>query len=103
MITLMNAIESLGVIDQVVRIVGNDYDGIEWVNEPSLTKEEVEVEYEKLLEADLIQQVKDNRSNAYKKESDPLFFKAQRGEVTAAEWEAKVEEIRQRFPYTGLI
>ena len=99
MITLMNAIESLGVIDQVVRIVGNDYDGIEWVDEPSLAKEEVEGEYEKLLAADSTQQIKNNRSDAYKKESDPLFFKAQRGEITLAVWEAKVQEIRERFPY----
>lgn len=39
------------------------------------------------------------RENAYLKEADPMFFKAQRGELTVAEWEAKVTEIRQRFPY----
>jgi hypothetical protein len=29
---------------------------------------------------------KQNRSNAYTKESDPLFFKYQRGEITEQEW-----------------
>ncbi len=39
-----------------------------------------------------------NRHNAYVAESDPLFFKAQRGEGTMAEWEAKVAEIKARYP-----
>jgi hypothetical protein len=38
------------------------------------------------------------RQAAYAAESDPLFFKAQRGEVTMQEWQDKVEEIKQRFP-----
>jgi hypothetical protein len=42
---------------------------------------------------------KRNRSAAYTAESDPLFFKAQAGEVDQAEWLAKREEIRARFPY----
>ena len=42
---------------------------------------------------------KRNRSAAYASESDPLFFKAQAGEVDQAEWLAKREEIRARFPY----
>lgn len=37
------------------------------------------------------------RAEAYRTESDPLFFKAQRGETTMNEWLAKVEEIKQRF------
>jgi hypothetical protein len=40
-----------------------------------------------------------NRASAYAAEADPLFFKAQRGEVSMDDWTAKVEEIRQRFPY----
>ena len=42
---------------------------------------------------------KRNRSAAYAAESDPLFFKAQAGEVDEAKWLAKREEIRARFPY----
>ena len=40
-----------------------------------------------------------NRSAAYQQEADPLFFKYQAGEVDKADWIAKREEIRQRFPY----
>lgn len=42
---------------------------------------------------------KRNRAAAYAEESDPLFFKAQRGEATTDEWTAKVAEIKTRFPY----
>lgn len=38
------------------------------------------------------------RQKAYMAESDPLFFKAQRGEATMEEWTAKVEEIKARYP-----
>ena len=39
-----------------------------------------------------------NRKAAYQAEADPLFFKWQAGEGTQEEWQAKREEIRQRFP-----
>lgn len=38
------------------------------------------------------------RKAAYAAEADPLFFKAQRGEATMEEWQAKVAEIKTRFP-----
>jgi hypothetical protein len=40
-----------------------------------------------------------NRQIDYQQESDPLFFMAQRGEATMEEWEAKVAEIKARYPY----
>lgn len=39
------------------------------------------------------------RAAAYREEADPIFFKAQRGESTIQEWENKVQEIRDRYPY----
>lgn len=38
------------------------------------------------------------RAEAYRTESDPLFFKAQRGEATQQEWLDKVSEIKLRYP-----
>lgn len=38
------------------------------------------------------------RVKAYREESDPLFFKAQRGEIEQQVWLDKVEEIKTRFP-----
>jgi len=39
------------------------------------------------------------RAAAYRAEADPLFFMSQRGEATVEEWQAKVAEIKARFPY----
>lgn len=49
-------------------------------------------------EEEIAAAVRDARQMAYRTESDPLFFKAQRGESTKEEWLAKVEEIKARFP-----
>ena len=46
-----------------------------------------------------IENLKTARAEAYATEADPLFFKAQRGEAEVSEWENKVQEIRDRFPY----
>lgn len=47
----------------------------------------------------IINQIRARRADAYTNEADPLFFKSQRGEAEINEWEAKVNEIRLRFPY----
>ena len=39
------------------------------------------------------------RKLAYEQEADPIFFMSQRGEATVAEWEAKIAEIKARYPY----
>jgi hypothetical protein len=39
------------------------------------------------------------RLAAYQAESDPLFFKYQRGEATEQEWLGKIAEIKAKFPY----
>lgn len=39
------------------------------------------------------------RKAAYQSEADPIFFMTQRGEATIEEWQAKVAEIKARFPY----
>lgn len=46
----------------------------------------------------LTAQAEANRAEAYRTESDPLFFKWQRGTATEQEWLAKVAEIRVRYP-----
>jgi hypothetical protein len=43
--------------------------------------------------------IRQHRAEAYRAESDPLFFKAQRGEATLDEWSDKVSEIKARYPY----
>jgi len=39
------------------------------------------------------------RAAAYRTEADPLFCMSQRGEATVEEWQAKVAEIKARYPY----
>jgi hypothetical protein len=39
------------------------------------------------------------RKAAYQQEADPLFFMSQRGEATTEEWQAKIAEIKARYPY----
>lgn len=45
------------------------------------------------------EQQAESRKVAYTTEADPLFFMSQRGEATVAEWEAKIAEIKSRYPY----
>ena len=42
--------------------------------------------------------VRTQRQSAYQAEADPLFFKWQRGEATQTEWQAKIAEIKARYP-----
>ena len=76
---------------QVVRTVGEDAFDVDG-NPVAYDRQAVEAKAA-LMQAQL------QRSAAYAAESDPLFFKAQAGEVDQAEWLAKREEIRARFPY----
>ena len=63
----------------------HDWNGSEWVPIAPPTPTQAEQEAK--------------RQAAYTAEADPLFFKWQAGEATEAEWLAKREEIRTRFPY----
>ena len=59
----------------------------------------VEAKTQEEMDADVAAQeavAKAARAEAYRTESDPLFFKAQRGEATMEEWLAKVDEIKNR-------
>lgn len=73
-------VESAGVLVQSWRLV-------------ELTAEE-----RAKLQADKAERTRRQRQRAYQEESDPLFFKVQRGEVSMSEWMAKVNEIKARYP-----
>lgn len=61
------------------------------------TQEQLDSIYEEII-GEKRQSVREKRLRAYRDESDPLFFKWQRGEATQEEWLAKVAEIRQLYP-----
>lgn len=46
-----------------------------------------------------IAQVRRNRAIAYATESDPIFFKAHRGEATMIDWKTAVAAIQLSYPY----
>lgn len=51
-------------------------------------------------EASRIAEIDRQRAEAYRAESDPLFFKAQRGEATQQQWLDAVAAIKARLPKT---
>jgi hypothetical protein len=96
MITKINALQSLrpgaqwSLSNDVITWHDTNY------TQPSDT--EIEAEIAKLTALEPARIATENRRAAYITESDPLFFKMQRGEVTMEEWQEKVIEIRTRFP-----
>lgn len=46
-----------------------------------------------------LMQARQSRAAAFAAEADPLFFQVQRGEADQADYDAKVAEIRARYPY----
>lgn len=48
---------------------------------------------------DILEDAREARAAAYRREADPLFFKWQRGEGSEQDWLDKVAEIRAAHPY----
>lgn len=67
-------------------------------NSVAINESVVAAEITRLQPIKATEQAQRNRKAAYTTESDPLFFMAQRGEVTEQEWLAKITEIKERFP-----
>ena len=75
-------------------------DELEWLdqNQTQPSDAEIQAEVARLTALEPVRIATENRRAAYIAEADPLFFKAQRGEVTMEEWQAKVADIKARFP-----
>ena len=75
-------------------------DDLEWLdaNQTQPSDAEIEAEVARLTALEPARIATENRRAAYISEADPLFFKAQRGEATMEEWQAKVAEIKARYP-----
>jgi hypothetical protein len=72
------------VIDGVISDVPDDY--VNPVTQATLT-------------AQFNAQQKKNRFAAYTVESDPIYFKSQRGEATNQEWLDAIASVDAKFPY----
>jgi len=67
-------------------------------NQVTVDEVAIAAEIKRLQPIKAAEQAERNRKAAYISEADPLFFKAQRGEATMEDWQAKVAEIKNRFP-----
>ena len=67
-------------------------------NKVEIDEAVVAAEAVRLEAIEAVKRIEADRKSAYQAEADPLFFKWQAGEGTQEEWQAKREEIRQRFP-----
>jgi hypothetical protein len=67
-------------------------------NQVTVDEAAVAAEIQRLQPIKAAEEATRQRQRAYIAEADPLFFKAQRGEVTMEEWQAKVADIKARFP-----
>jgi hypothetical protein len=68
------------------------YENSSWVFEDARIEDQILTEEPKKQDYSAL------RLNAYHTESDPLFFKAQRGEATIQDWLDKVAQIKERYP-----
>jgi hypothetical protein len=81
---------------------GDTYDGLTWLDDtPKPTEAELEAAWPEVQTARANAQAAANRAAAYKAEADPLFFYWQAGEGSEGAWQAKRQEIRDRYPYVG--
>jgi hypothetical protein len=81
-------------------INGDDYAGLEWLDDsPKPTQAELDAAWPEVQYANQYAAVEAARLAAYEKNSDPVFFRWQRGDATEAEWRAAVEAVKTSHPY----
>jgi hypothetical protein len=89
--------------DKQWAVNGDSYENISWLDaSPKPTQGELDALWPSTQVAVANKTVEQNRIEAYRAESDPLFFQWQRGEATEQQWKDKVAEIQARYPYEGI-
>lgn len=79
---------------------GDNYDGLTWLSDTKKpTQSELDALWPKIDYDNQCAIVEANRLSAYEKQSDPLYFKWQRGDATEAEWRAAVAKVKADNPY----
>jgi hypothetical protein len=79
---------------------GDTYDGLIWLSEtPKPTQAELDALWPEVNYNDQVSTVESNRLSAYEHQSDPIFFKWQRGDATEAEWREAVAKVKADNPY----
>lgn len=82
--------------------IGDSYESLVWLSDtPKPSQAELDAAWPAVKAANEKAAVQEARAARYRVETDPLFFKAQRGEddVTLDDWKAAVDAIRADLPY----
>lgn len=98
----------IGVILNKIRpgsawsISGTDLKNLNWMDDsPRPTDKEIKDAWKEISVEIKNENMSRLRAKAYREESDPLFFKYQRGEASKEDWLGLIKEIKQRYPYTA--
>jgi hypothetical protein len=79
---------------------GDNYDGLVWLSDtPKPTQAELDALWPQVQYETQVAAVEAARLTAYEKQSDPLFFKWQRGDATELEWREAVAKVKAENPY----
>lgn len=79
---------------------GDNYDGLVWLSDtPKPTQAELDALWPQVQYENEVAVVEAARLTAYEQQSDPLFFKWQRGDATEAEWREAVAKVKAENPY----
>ena len=79
---------------------GDTYDGLVWLSDtPKPTQAELDALWPQVQYETQVAAVEQARLTAYEQQSDPVFFKWQRGDATEAEWREAVAKVKAENPY----
>lgn len=79
---------------------GNTYDGLTWLSDdPMPTEAELDALWPLVQYETQYATVEQARLVAYEQQSDPIFFKWQRGDATELEWREAVAKVKAENPY----
>lgn len=79
---------------------GDTYDGLVWLSDtPKPSQAELDAAWPQIDYNNQVAVVEAARLLAYEQQSDPLYFKWQRGDATEAEWRAAVAKVKADNPY----
>ena len=79
---------------------GDDYEGLTWLSDtPKPTQAELDALWPQVQYETQVAEVEAARLTAYEQQSDPIFFKWQRGDATELEWREAVAKVKAENPY----
>lgn len=79
---------------------GDQYDGLNWLDtSPKPTQAELDALWPQVQYENQYAAVEQSRLVAYEQQSDPVFFKWQRGDATEVEWREAVAKVKAENPY----